>query len=104
MNRSPENFHLPTSFHPERWLPSSTSATSPFRDDKRHIVQPFSVGPRNCIGQNLAWAELRLVLAKLVWHLDIEKGQGAGLKWEDLRTFLLWEIKPLSVKLRVREA
>lgn len=32
--------------------------------------QPFLLGPRGCIGQNLAKLEMRLVLAKLAWRFD----------------------------------
>ncbi|MCJ1379675.1 hypothetical protein MMC17_002777 [Xylographa soralifera] len=46
-NLSPSNFTSPTVFLPERWLPSSPPE---FQDDKKGACQPFSVGPRNCIG------------------------------------------------------
>lgn len=34
-------------------------------------MQPFSTGPREWLGQNLAWAEMRLVLAYLIWEFDL---------------------------------
>ncbi|KAL1620233.1 hypothetical protein SLS56_009725, partial [Neofusicoccum ribis] len=46
---SASNFKDPDSFVPERWLPGTG-----YDDDKKEAVQPFSVGPRNCIGRNLA--------------------------------------------------
>ncbi|KAK4031827.1 cytochrome P450, partial [Parachaetomium inaequale] len=59
-------------FLPERFLPgASTDAESPFKNDKMDALQPFSLGPRACLGQNLAWAELRLILAKVVWNFDL---------------------------------
>ncbi|KUI72798.1 Isotrichodermin C-15 hydroxylase [Cytospora mali] len=45
-NTSASNFRDPFSFVPERWLGDAAYA-----DDKRDVVQPFSVGPRNCPGQ-----------------------------------------------------
>lgn len=45
-NRSSLNFRDPDSFVPERWLSDSA-----FEDDQRSACQPFSFGPRNCIGK-----------------------------------------------------
>ncbi|KAI0483386.1 putative cytochrome P450 [Xylariaceae sp. FL0804] len=103
INRDPANFHLATSFVPERWLQESTSnPKSRFFNDQLHAVQPFSVGPRSCMGQGLARAEMRLILAKLLWHFDFEAAEGKALRWEELRTFLLVEKKPIMVKLASR--
>lgn len=44
--RSPENFANPESFIPERWLNDPR-----FINDKKEALQPFSYGPRNCIGK-----------------------------------------------------
>lgn len=42
------NFARPNTFLPERWL---DDAPAEFSQDRREIYQPFSVGPRNCIGK-----------------------------------------------------
>ena len=55
------------------------------------------------MGQHLAWAEMRLILGKLLYHFDFEAVQGELFKWEDLRTFLFVEKKPIEVKLKQRE-
>ncbi|KAL1867677.1 hypothetical protein Daus18300_006232 [Diaporthe australafricana] len=44
--RDPNNFSLPDSFIPERWLGDPR-----FVNDKKDALQPFSHGPRNCIGK-----------------------------------------------------
>lgn len=44
--RSAHNFHDPDVFHPERWLGDPRFAT-----DQRDAFQPFSHGPRNCLGK-----------------------------------------------------
>ncbi|KIW01749.1 uncharacterized protein PV09_06925 [Verruconis gallopava] len=67
---SPYNFHLAEKFAPERWLPEH-SDHAPYANDNRDVVQPFSYGPRNCLGKNLAWAEMQLILARVLWHYDI---------------------------------
>ncbi|KAF2967122.1 hypothetical protein GQX73_g6442 [Xylaria multiplex] len=80
MNRDPTYFHSATSFHPERWLPGEMeNPESPFFHDQRSGFQPFSVGLRSCMGQNLALAEMRLVLAKLLWKFDFHAVPGKEL-------------------------
>lgn len=44
--RSEEFFKKPYEFHPERWL-----GDPEFKDDKLDSLEPFSVGPRNCLGK-----------------------------------------------------
>jgi cytochrome P450 len=91
---SSSNFSEPHKFIPERWL-----GDPKYKDDKRKVVQPFSVGPRNCIGQNLAYAEMGVILARILWNFDIglcEESQG----WmENLKIYTLWKKQPLMVKL-----
>ncbi|KAL9582651.1 MAG: hypothetical protein Q9212_003173 [Teloschistes hypoglaucus] len=90
---SSSNFHDPDSFIPERWLSDNTH----FQNDKKQASQPFSTGPRNCVGQNIAMAEMRLVMARLLWSFDVR-----GVlhdDWMDQPTYLLWEKKPLPIEL-----
>lgn len=44
--RSERNFKDPEAFVPERWMGDARYA-----NDKREAMQPFSFGPRNCIGR-----------------------------------------------------
>lgn len=47
MTHSDRNFTAPEEFIPERW-----DAENPrFPEDRREASQPFSLGPRNCIGK-----------------------------------------------------
>ncbi|KAI1131180.1 cytochrome P450 [Nemania abortiva] len=104
MNRDPKYFHASASFIPERWLLDEIqNNTSPFFSDQRQAFQPFSVGPRSCMGQQLALAEMRLILAKLIWRFDFRAVEGKTLQWEKLRTFLLVEKKPIMVHLSPRD-
>jgi cytochrome P450 len=49
--RSSYNFTDGDSFIPERWLAAGSQGFDPrFADDKRKVLQPFSTGPRNCLG------------------------------------------------------
>lgn len=45
-SQSKNNFRDPDKFIPERWLDDPHYA-----DDQRAVLQPFSTGPRNCIGR-----------------------------------------------------
>ena len=102
---SSRNFYRAKSFLPERWLPEAQSdPLSPYYYDKREVHKPFSFGPRDCIGRNLAYHEMRIILAKVLWNFDLElDGQSVG--WaERQRTFALWEKQPLMVRVRERKA
>jgi cytochrome P450 len=98
----PRNFHDPDAFHPERWLPeSTTNHSSQFYNDNRAALQPFSIGPRNCIGRNLAYNEMRLILARVLWNFDIELCEESR-HWNEQKAYILWEKPALMCLLRVR--
>lgn len=44
---SESNFTRPTEFLPERWLKEDPQ----FDSDNKDALQPFVVGPRNCLGK-----------------------------------------------------
>ena len=94
------NFHDARNFHPERWSPDAISdANSPYIQDRREACNPFSVGPRNCIGRNLAYHEMRLIMARVLFNFDLAL-QPECVGWaESQRTFALWEKPPLLVKI-----
>ena len=48
-NHSARNFADADTFTPERWLEAERPAR--YESDKREVVQPFSFGPRNCLGK-----------------------------------------------------
>lgn len=92
--RDPANFKSPDRFLPERWL----GVDDTYESDKRDALQPFSFGPRNCLGQNMAWHELRLTLGVFLSTFDIELCEGTQ-GWMDQNVYSLWEKKPLMVRL-----
>ncbi|KAI4089712.1 MAG: hypothetical protein L6R37_008002 [Teloschistes peruensis] len=77
--RFEQNFSAPNAFKPERWLELEDNASSPYAIDKRAIFHPFSVGPRHCPGQTLAWVEMRVILSRLLCNFDIEVPKGSTL-------------------------
>ncbi|KAL9079651.1 MAG: hypothetical protein Q9157_001483 [Trypethelium eluteriae] len=100
-NQAARNFHNPKRFDPSRWLPEGERFTE-YDDDKRSVVQPFSAGPRNCLGQNLANVEIRLILCRLLMEFDMELTEESNEHWLDQKVYVVWEKKPLMVKLRPR--
>ncbi|KAH7071327.1 cytochrome P450 monooxygenase-like protein [Paraphoma chrysanthemicola] len=96
-NRSSRHFRNPEKYAPERFL-----GDPEYANDKRSVIQPFSVGPRNCIGQSLAYAEIRTILARLMWHFDFEMSDEIR-DWEKQRIFVLWDKPSLMVKLKARQ-
>ncbi|KAL7929313.1 cytochrome P450 [Trichoderma chlorosporum] len=72
-HHNPTHFHQAESFWNERWLGDAR-----FENNKRDAYMPFSVGPRNCIGRNLAYAEMRLILARMVWNFVIKLAEEKG--------------------------
>ncbi|KAK5655330.1 hypothetical protein OQA88_5897 [Cercophora sp. LCS_1] len=93
--RSPTHWVDPLTFAPERWLPGEPGFQR-YADDRREAFKPFSSGPRNCVGQNLAVAECRLIIARLFWRFDVQVLPGQE-RWIHQRTFLGWEKPPLRV-------
>jgi cytochrome P450 len=56
------------------------------------------------LSYRLAWAELRITMAKLLWHFDFELASPDDDWWNKQRTYLIWERIPLMVKLKPRTA
>lgn len=94
--RAKRNFVEPERFIPARWLSNSNSGK---RDDKA-AFNPFSLGPHNCPGQNLAWLELRLILAKFLWAFDLSVSPGIDLPvWEKQGIWWFWDKQPTIIRL-----
>ncbi|KAK1975033.1 cytochrome P450 [Colletotrichum cereale] len=92
-----KHFALPDSFIPERWLGDAR-----FANDIKSALQPFSVGPRNCIGRNLAMSEMRVILARVIWNFDMEITDDSR-NWTDQEIFAIWKKGPLNVRLTPRK-
>ncbi|KAF5649395.1 cytochrome P450 monooxygenase [Fusarium sp. NRRL 52700] len=58
----------PFVFNPDRWLQNAKLAQSAYN--------PFSVGPRSCIGKGFAMAELMLSVATILSTFDIRRAPG----------------------------
>ncbi|KAI1340957.1 isotrichodermin C-15 hydroxylase [Xylariaceae sp. FL0016] len=97
--RSESNFHRAGEFLPERWL---KDCPPEFAGDDRAVAKPFSYGPRDCLGKTLAWAEMRLILANIIWHFDLETFP-ENKEWQNKqRAYFVWERQPLKLMLTPR--
>lgn len=83
-NRQSYNYSSPNSFIPERFI-------EPRKSDDMSGFQPFGIGRHSCLGMKLAYAEMRVVLARLVWGFDLKLADN-GDKWDWGRqnTHIFW--------------
>lgn len=82
----PSIFPDPAEFIPERWLPIGTKESLAGVKLDRYLL-PFSTGSRDCIGNNLALAEIRSAIAGVVTFFDIRPANTQysqqELSWRD---------------------
>lgn len=71
LHRDPKSWAFPDEFRPERWLEGSNGPGTPFEKDNRGAWRPFLVGPRVCLGREMALQSLRLSTAKIVYMFDL---------------------------------
>ncbi|KAI0265982.1 high nitrogen upregulated cytochrome P450 monooxygenase 2 [Gloeopeniophorella convolvens] len=101
VHRDPRNFYSPDAFKPERWLSggSSDGAHNPT------AFFPFSFGPASCVGKNLAWMEMRMVICSLLRRFRFSAAPGIPLKdWEaSTEDRFVTYGGPLMVEISLRE-
>lgn len=92
LHRDPRYFSpLPESFLPERWLqdPSNSPARlethpGPFIHDTTAFI-PFSYGPQNCVGKQLAILEIRFIVCLLMKQFNLQfPANFDAERWPDL--------------------
>ena len=101
LSYSDAHFFRADTFLPDRFLPAALRPKE-FAEDRRASQQPFGLGPRNCIGRPLALAQLRLVLARMVWSFELEMAPGRGLEWMKQKTYIVVQKEPVRVRMRRR--
>ncbi|KAF7663086.1 hypothetical protein LDENG_00218530 [Lucifuga dentata] len=72
-HRNPAVWNNPNEFYPLRFDPANA------RKRSSHAFIPFSSGPRNCIGQKFALAELRVVVALTLLRFRLTLGVNPNL-------------------------
>lgn len=68
IHRDPAYWPRPDDFWPERWLVAAGDPLHPITGAWR----PFSHGPRNCIGQELAMVEMKVIMVMTARRFDIQ--------------------------------
>lgn len=96
--RDPRNVEDPPGpdvFEPSRWVDPGRA---------RPYSAPFLIGPRMCLGVNLAWLEMRVTLAKMVYAFDWElQYETEGGDWlERFQLLQLWKKPKLMVRVTPR--
>lgn len=87
LSRSPRFYHDPLRYRPQRWLlPGHALYDAVFANDDLKGLHPFSLGPRSCIGREMAWMQGRLFVAKVLWTFDVVRVAGQPFDLE--RTLL----------------
>ena len=76
-------FPDPYRFRPERWLLLTEDSEGVSAEQlilQQSAYAPFSVGRASCVGKNLAYQEITIVLARLIWlyEMRLEPGNKLG--------------------------
>lgn len=81
LHHNKEYFPKPYIFKPERWIVGNDNSKESVELAQSGFC-PFSVGPRSCIGKNMAYMEMSLAMAKILVTFDFELantlGEGKG--------------------------
>ena len=93
IHRDPRYFSpLPNSFVPERWLPREDQLRLEpdlFRNQNEVVLRsdcfiPFSVGPFNCVGKNVAWMQIRMVVCLVMQKFEMKLAEKYQVeRWEE---------------------
>ncbi|XP_075487612.1 alkane hydroxylase MAH1-like [Primulina tabacum] len=59
-------------FKPERWI----SASGKIRHEPSYNFPAFNVGPRTCIGKEMAFIQMKVVAAAVIYHYRVELVEG----------------------------
>ncbi|KAJ4357742.1 uncharacterized protein N0V89_002318 [Didymosphaeria variabile] len=80
VHHNADYFPRPFDYVPERWL--SDPAANPLHNklsDAHAAFCPFSIGPRGCIGKGLAYVELSITIARVLFMYDLKLAPGSTL-------------------------
>jgi len=65
-------FPEPFAFRPERWI-EGKGVTAESVAFAASAFTPFSIGTRGCIGKNLAYMEMTIAIAKVIYRYDLRR-------------------------------
>ena len=79
LQRNPAYYADPLVYRPERWVPADgePGAEAELRIKRaQSAFAPFSLGSRGCVGKSLAYRELTIAVARLLWLYDLRLAPG----------------------------
>ena len=79
IQHNPAYYPGPYRYVPERWIVSENTSQESV-DLARSALSAFSTGPVGCVGKNLAYLELMVTIARVLWALDIKDMTDTKLK------------------------
>jgi hypothetical protein len=103
LHRNPHFWHRPNDFVPDRWLRESKDP-----GQFNGAYMPFAAGPRNCVGQPIAYVVLRTLLARLILQYEFyderlqEATSGSDLRIEMQAGFTVLPSGGVTVRIRPR--
>lgn len=106
IQRDPNNFSYPDTWYPDRWLiADGLKESSEKLTHNTNAFNPFSFGPANCVGKNLAVQEMRMVITNLMQKLEMRFADS----WDpsryekNIKDQFVVEVPPMLVSVRRRD-
>lgn len=108
VQRDSRNFLYPNTFWPERWLIAEglekyQGGSEQFVHNETAFI-PFSFGPNNCVGKNLALLEMKMIICLMMQKLEMRFVEGYDAEGFE-RTVEDWYLMrkgPVSVVVEYR--
>lgn len=99
---NPDIFPSPHTFMPERWLEEENRGEKGNLEEMNRFLVPFSRGARMCLGMNLAYMELYVMIAYLVRRFDLETDTTEeDMRWDDMVIPMFYGVFTIMAKRRV---
>lgn len=73
MHYNDDFYPEPLKFRPERWIVGEAGSTTESVALAESAFCAFSAGSRGCVGKNMAWMEMRIVVAKTLWKFEMKQ-------------------------------
>jgi cytochrome P450 len=79
----------PTKFRPERWIVAEKAGEAGASEDSVALAElgfcAFSAGSRGCPGKHIAWLEMTIVMAKVVFNFEVKPDPTSNLGGGDTK-------------------